>query len=108
MSTTEEQGLSMVLHEAGVTPVLQLVGELDISSAPALRERLMQLLAADGDVIVDLSTLSFMDSSGISVLIVAHKRSAEKSRKLTLRSPRGSVAKVLEVSGTDQVFNIEL
>ena len=107
MSTTEEQGLSMVLQDDGRTRVLQLVGELDISSAPALRERLMGLLAEDGDIIVDLSTLSFMDSSGISVLIVAHKRSLQQGRKLTLRSPGGAVAKVLEVSGTDQVFSIE-
>jgi len=108
MSTTEEQGLSMVLQDDGLTRVLQLVGELDISSAPALRAQLMGLLAADGDVIVDLSSLSFMDSSGISVLIVAHKWSLEQGRKLTLRCPGGSVARVLEVSGTDQVFRIEL
>jgi anti-sigma B factor antagonist len=108
MSATEEQGLSMVLHDDGSARVLQLVGELDISSAPALREQLRDLLAADADVVVDLSTLSFMDSSGISVLIVAHKRSLEQGRRLTLRRPGGPVAKVLEVSGTDQVFSIEL
>jgi len=107
MSTTEEQGLSIELHADGPVSVLQLVGELDISSAPALREQLLELLTSSGDVVVDLSDVSFMDSSGISVLIVAHKRSIAQGRTITLRNPRGPVAKVLAVTGTDQVFTIE-
>jgi len=108
MSTTEEQGLSMVVDATGMVPILQLVGELDISTAPGLREQLMQLLIMDGDIVVDLSGLTFMDSSGISALIVAHKRARDQGRKMTLRRPAGAVAKVLAVSGTDQVFTIEL
>jgi anti-sigma B factor antagonist len=107
MSTTEEQGLSMVVDATGSVPILQLVGELDISSAPALRQQLTELLTSDGDVVVDLSGLTFMDSSGISVLIVAHKRARNQGRKMTLRHPGGPVAKVLAISGTDQVFSIE-
>jgi anti-sigma B factor antagonist len=107
MSTTEEQGLSIALHDEGPSRVLQLIGELDIGTAPALQAKLMALLASDGNVIVDLTALSFMDSSGISALIVAHKRSIDQGRKMILRNPRGPVAKVLAVSGTDQVFAIE-
>jgi anti-sigma B factor antagonist len=107
MSTTEDQGLSILVDVSGPAPVLQLIGELDIGSAPALRQRLVELLTSDGDVVVDLSGLTFMDSSGISVLIVAHKRARDQGRKLTLRQPRGAVAKVLAISGTDQVFSIE-
>jgi anti-sigma B factor antagonist len=107
MSTTEEQGLSMAVDATGSVPIVQLVGELDISSVPALRQQLTELLASDGDVVVDLSGLTFMDSSGISVLIVAHKRARSQGRKMTLRRPGGTVAKVLAISGTDQVFSIE-
>jgi anti-sigma B factor antagonist len=107
MSTTEEQGLSIVVDATGPAPVLQLIGELDIGSAPALRQRLVEVLTSDGDVVVDLSGLTFMDSSGISVLIVAHKRARDQGHRLTLRHPGGAVAKVLAVSGTDQVFTIE-
>jgi anti-anti-sigma factor len=107
MSTTEEQGLSIVVDATGSVPILQLVGELDISSAPALRQQLLDILASDSDVIVDLSGLTFMDSSGISVLILAHKQARDQSQKMTLRHPTGPVAKVLAVSGTDQVFTIE-
>ena len=84
---------------------VDVTGELDMASAPELDACLLAL--ADADVIVDLAGLTFMDSSGISVLIVAFKRSVKHGRTFVLRAPPAQVARVLQLSGTDQVFTIE-
>lgn len=86
---------------------VRLVGDLDISTAPLLREGLLRILAdGSGDVTLDLSRLSFIDSTGLSVLVGAYKRARESGRTVVLRSPRPSARKVLEISGLDTVFEI--
>ncbi len=88
-------------------PEVHLVGELDLSTAPLLREGLRRLLAdGSGDVTLDMSRLDFIDSTGLSVLVGAYKRAREHGRGMVLRSPQPSARKVLEISGLDTVFPI--
>jgi anti-sigma B factor antagonist len=89
------------------TAVVRLSGELDLMGAPELRARLSELLAARLDVIVDLTDLSFIDSTGISVLVGAHKQSAAVGDSFVLRAPSGQIARVLHMTGVDQVFTVE-
>jgi anti-sigma B factor antagonist len=86
---------------------VQLLGELDMSTAPQLRDELLRL-ASDGakDVTVDLSQLQFMDSTGLSVLITGLKRLREKGGDMALRSPTPSTRRVLEITGLTEVFAI--
>jgi anti-sigma B factor antagonist len=76
-----------------------------MASAPELEAGLLAL--ADADVIVDLAGLTFIDSSGISVLILAFKRAAAHGRTFVLRAPPAQVARVLQMTDTDQMFTIE-
>ena len=86
---------------------VHLVGELDLFTAPLLREGLLRLLDDDGgDVTLDMSRLDFIDSTGLSVLVGAYKVARENGRAIALRSPRPSARKVLEISGLDTVFPI--
>ena len=62
---------------------------------------------ANDDVAVDLAAVTFMDSSGISVLIGAHRQSADLGHRLTLRFPSPAVVKVLKITGVDEVLTIE-
>jgi anti-sigma B factor antagonist len=87
--------------------VVRLSGELDLSEAPELQACLSVLFDAGTNVVVDLSELSFLDSSGIGVLIAAHKRAALLERSFVVRGPSGGVARVLQISGVDQVLTIE-
>jgi anti-anti-sigma factor len=77
-------------------PVVHVNGEVDLATAPQLRECLRDL---EGDVIVDLIDVSFLDSSGIGVLIAQRKRLAHGDGKLTLRNPNDIVARTLEAVG---------
>lgn len=83
------------------TLYLALYGELDESTAPQLRENLDTLFreAKFLKVVMDLSALSFMDSTGIGMLIGRYKQLKEKSVPILLASPSKVVDKILTLSG---------
>ncbi len=79
---------------------LALRGELDCSSAPELRSRIGEVLAAGaGAVVVDLARLSFIDAAGLGVLIGAERQLRERNGHLDLRRVPRPVQRVLEVAG---------
>ncbi len=82
-------------------------GEVDLYTAPQLRSELVEALD-DGArrLLVDMSRVEFCDSTGISVLLSAMKRSRDKGGDLEIVAPRPAVTKVLEVTGLDEVFVI--
>lgn len=88
--------------------VLKLTGELDIASAPLL-ERAMEGLdnPSQRRVLIDLSELSFMDSTGLRALLRARELVAESDRELTLRDGPRQVRRVFELSGTAEAFTFE-
>jgi anti-sigma B factor antagonist len=89
----------------GGAAVVRVVGELDVATAPELNTCL--LVVADADIILDLAELTFMDSSGISALVSAHKRSATSGRSFVVRALQPRVAQVLEMTGVNTVLTIE-
>jgi anti-sigma B factor antagonist len=79
--------------------VLELSGELDASSAPALRERLAEVATrGGGSLVVELSDLSFIDSTGLSVLLNAKRRLTRRGRAFAIVCPPGHVRRILEVT----------
>jgi len=90
------------------TRVVVATGEIDMASAPGLWEALSEAIAAgQGDVIVDLSGVTFIDSQGLSVLVRACKALSPEGRGLCLRSPRSQVRQALEVSGVTSVLTLD-
>jgi anti-sigma B factor antagonist len=87
--------------------VVRVAGEVDIQTSPVLDEQL-QRVTADGapSVVVDLSDVTFLDSTGLSVLIAGLKRCQEAGGTMRLASPRPNVRKVLEITGLTSVFQI--
>jgi anti-anti-sigma factor len=79
-----------------VDGALVLAGEIDSYTAPDLAER----LEADPSLVVlDLTEVTFIDSSGLRVLVEGHRRRVEAGSSLTLRSPSAAVQRLLEISG---------
>jgi anti-sigma B factor antagonist len=87
--------------------VVTAVGEVDVSTAPELRERLHEI-PEGSTVVVDLSGVTFLDSTGLGVLVAALKRvrEGEGEGDLRLVVSRPQVTKVLEVTGLASVFSI--
>lgn len=88
--------------------LVRLEGELDLATAPTL-ERVVNLAVDSGapTVVLDLSALTFVDSTGIHVLIAAQRRALKQGFALVLRSPTQQVRKILRLTGLDQVMVIE-
>lgn len=83
----------------GEAEILKVTGELDIATSRRLEERLRALVAQHGQVVLDLSELSFIDSSGLAVLINAARASANDGGGLGVRAVSDAVWRVLELSG---------
>ena len=82
------------------TTVVGLRGEIDISNAELLRARLTTLIGEGHTrLILDLTDLAFMDSSGLSVAIAAYKLVQQHGGTLEFDHARPQVAKVIEISG---------
>ena len=85
--------------------VLEVEGEIDLATAPRLRERLLTLVnAGTSKVIVDLRAVAFIDSTGLGVLIGALKRLRINEGDLRLVCPERGIRKVFDITGLDQVF----
>ena len=86
---------------------VRLLGELDMSTAPQLREELLRLTSGGATMVtVDLSQLAFVDSTGLSVLITGLKRLRQQGGEMALRSPTPGTRRVLEITGLTEVFAI--
>jgi anti-anti-sigma factor len=78
----------------------RLSGELDIYGSDAVQEALEP--ERHGTLVLDLTAVDFIDESGLATLLRAHKRLHDHGGSLVLRSPRGQVLKVLEVTGVGE------
>lgn len=85
-----------------------LIGELDTASAPLLRDKLTQLLAEEpANIVLDLASLDFIDSSGLAVIVAAHKACEAQQSKLIVLSPKLSAYRIFEITGLTEVLRIE-
>jgi anti-sigma B factor antagonist len=80
----------------------RLRGELDVGAYDDATAAAAPLFDADRDVILDLSELSFIDSSGIRLFIRLHK-ALDGRGELILRSPTSHVAYILEIAGLPEI-----
>jgi anti-sigma B factor antagonist len=88
--------------------VVKLRGELDIASVPELRDQLIVVLdrRTPGLMVIDLSDLEFIDSSGTAVLVNTQRRARLLGCTLALVAPQPAVSRVLQICGLDRFFLI--
>ncbi|HEY6744033.1 MAG TPA: STAS domain-containing protein [Lapillicoccus sp.] len=87
--------------------VVQVVGEIDVYTAPQLRERLdAEIDAGRYDLVVDLSGVTFMDSTGLGVLVGRLKQIRLNDGSMRLVCAHDRVLKVFVITGLDKVFAI--
>jgi anti-sigma B factor antagonist len=93
---------------ANGTVVVTLQGELDMATAPGLGRALTEALdARPPAMVLDLTDLTFLDSTGIRILVTACRRAETDGCPFVLRSPRRSVLKALRLTGVDRLMVIE-
>jgi stage II sporulation protein AA (anti-sigma F factor antagonist) len=99
--------LGVEVHTRDGETVLALAGELDLETMPAAAQHLPEVMEHQPRrVVFDLRELSFMDSSGLRVIVLAYRQLAAGSR-LVIRAPNELIRRMLEITGLDQVWEIE-
>lgn len=84
-----------------------LNGEIDIYTAPDLKDQLLPLTKDKSTLEVDLSEVSYMDSTGLGVFISLLKSAKEHEGELYLLNPQSKVLRLFTITGLDQILNIE-
>jgi anti-sigma B factor antagonist len=91
--------LRVTIEPAGRASVVCLAGELDLSTLPLLEQPLLAETASEGDVIVNLTDVSFIDSSGIGLLIRAFRSLPDAGKFHTVVAEGSQVDRVFELAG---------
>ncbi|WP_018684578.1 STAS domain-containing protein [Actinokineospora enzanensis] len=86
--------------------VVAIKGELDTHTAVEFKRALLGLIQEGGEVVVDLGGLTFIDSSGLSVFIAAHKRALSLGAKVALDFVPAFLVRILAITGLDEVIPI--
>ena len=84
----------------------RVAGELDASTSPTLDAAFAELPAGSGQVAVDLGDVTFIDSSGLRVLIALSDRAAAKGRTVVVSRASSSVRRLFEITGLESVFGL--
>ena len=85
--------------------VARVAGDLDLTTAPRLREQLVQVIVeGQPRLVVDLQAVDFVDSTGLGVLVGLLKRARSQGGDLRLVSTRSGLTKILEMTALDRAF----
>lgn len=99
--------LSISIDDRGPLSVVRVEGEIDVYSAPSLRERLDTLVNAGRvRLVVDLTKVAFLDSTGLGVLVGRLKLVRSHGGSLHLVCVNDRILKVFAITGLDKVFAI--
>lgn len=100
--------LSLATHDDDNAVVLNVSGEVDVYSAPALSERINEILdSGSRRIVVDLSAVEFIDSTGLGALVGGHNRARDLGGELLLVCTVERVIKLLRITGLNDVFTIK-
>lgn len=100
--------LKIVKIESKEVSILQLIGEVDVYTAPKLKEELLPMVEKTNQKVeIDLSQVDYMDSTGLGVIIGALKLSKSKDGQLTLLNATARLERLFDITGLAEVMDIE-
>jgi anti-anti-sigma factor len=107
-ATAHRPSLEIVVHRGVGRTEVVMAGELDDSTAPILRDRLVQVTAnLVGDLVLDIGLLTFVDSTGLALFVAQHKKLESTGSHLIIVSPRPMARRLFEITGLTEVLTIE-
>ena len=99
--------VSVSRNAADDVPVVAVSGEVDVYSAPELKESLTKLLHSGAkSIVVDLTDVAFLDSTGLGALVEARAATAEAGGSLPIVCSHERILKLFTITGLDGVFSI--
>jgi len=99
--------LTLATREVNGTTVVAVGGEIDVYTAPKLRDKLTELVAAGVyDLVIDLEAVEFLDSTGLGVLVGGLKKARAHDGSLRLVCTQDRLLKIFRITGLSKVFDI--
>jgi len=99
--------LSLTTRTQGGHTVLAAGGEIDVYTAPQLRQRLVELVdEGRPQIVVDMEQVEFLDSTGLGVLVGGLKRVRAREGSLRLVCSQERILKIFRITGLEKVFGI--
>lgn len=87
--------------------VIDLEGEVDVYTAPQLKQKIIELLdIGSRHITVDLTSVDYLDSTALGVLIGGLKRLREHDGTLDLICPNPRIRRIFEITGLDKIFDM--
>ena len=99
--------LDITAEHTGASCTITLTGEVDVYTSPRLKEEIVDIV--DGgcvNIIIDLEAVSFIDSSGLGVLVSGLRRVKEHGGTLRLVCTKDGILKIFRITGLDKVFPV--
>ena len=94
-----------ILKRNGTT-IVAFKGEIDLESSPAARKILLRCFENNGKVVVDLSGVTYIDSSGVASLVEALQAAKKNGGQFSLAAVSEPTRRVLELARLDKVFTL--
>jgi len=97
--------LDLETSKQGDSSVISLRGEIDVYTAPRLRQALIDLVEGGAkDIVVDMERVDFLDSTGLGVLVGGLKRVKSNEGDLKLVVTQDRIMKIFDITGLAKVF----
>ena len=107
ISSHQHEDLSLHVHVVDGMRVFELSGSLDIATSPTVRAALVEASeGGDHRLIVDLTKVDFLDSTGLGALIGAQRRAKEYNGEVRLVVTEGQIVRLLRITGLLKVFGV--
>ncbi len=94
------------VREQGGLQIVAFEGDVDLENSPAARAVLLEAVERGSGVLVDLSGVGYMDSSGVASLVEAYQESKKRGARFGLVAVNPPALRVLELARLDRVFTI--
>jgi len=98
--------MAVKVREEGGATVVALSGDVDLDSSPGVRTVLLDCVGAKQTVLVDMSDVSYIDSSGVASLVEAYQSARRRNANFALVAVSESAMRVLALARLDRVFSI--
>jgi len=98
--------MNVEIRDEGDAAVVALSGDVDLESSPRVRGALLECVGLKRTVVVDMSAVSYIDSSGIASLVEAFQTARKSDTRFVLARVSEAAMRVLELARLDRVFRI--
>lgn len=99
--------MEVIINKVGKADVVKIVGRLDTMTATVLEKEVSPLLVSGAEVVFDCVELSYISSSGLRVVLMAHKKLMAEGGTLTIKNVAPVIKSVFDITGFSKILRFE-